>query len=256
MSEQQSTSRRNVLVAGVAVTLAAFAFVAAFLLFDGATIFRTVFMGDDAPVAPSRTESSTPDPIAPLALQLPDGMPEEFALRLWQEQLDSQEMIGRLADGEIRSLAISRVEASADEATLTIAAEMLDKTSVSGVLGLRRFGENWFIASVTSARNVGANPVSPDLPSVDDVDVALLNTILTEQVKSQPVIDEYLEGGVYRVAMDEVRPGPDTATIDVTMHEDHGKAFARLVLIRSEVTGRPRWFIAHFTKTGHDPPNL
>lgn len=256
MVEQQSTSRRTVVFASIAVLLAAAAFGVAFYLFDGVAIVTgLVAGGSDSPGVtapkPSKATTATAD-----QLVLPDGVSEEFALRLWQEQVDSQPLIQRMAGGEITSLEISRVESDTDIATLTVTARLVDKTSVPGVIGLRRFADRWYVAFATRDRDGSIARPSGYLPDIADVDLALLNTIFEQQDQSQEVITEYLSGGVTQVLLQDVQPGPNTVTIPVKMMEDHGEGYANIVLIEGGTTGRPLWFLARFTKTGHDPANL
>lgn len=254
MGEQQSTSRRGVLLAGVAVVFAATTFAAAFYLFDGAALIQDLFASGNTvqtPSSPPATPATQTDRLA-----LPTGMPEEFALRMWQEQIDSQEMITRLVNGDITALTIRSVDAGDDEATLTVSARLADQTNVPGVIGMRRFEDQWYVAFATAKRNGRIERPSGKLPARSDVDLELLNTIFEQQGMSQPVIGEYLEGIVSRITMDEIRPGPNTTTIGVTMHEDHGLGFAQIVAIQREIGGKPHWFLARFTKTGHDPPEL
>lgn len=251
MGEQQSTSRRPVLIAGLVFVVAAAAFGAAFFFLDGTAFVTDVMNGknpfkDAAAERPAGRNTTS-------GLTLPQGMPEEFALRLWQEQVESQYMIGRLVDGDVETLRISRVESSSAEASMSVTVKMTDGTSTSGVIGLRRFGDEWYLA-FASARSDGRieRPSSP-LPSLDEVDVALLQAILAEQDDSQSVLSEYIAGTVRSINIDEVKPGPNTATINVTMNEDHGQGLAQIIAIQSQYMGKPHWFLAKFTKTGDIP---
>jgi hypothetical protein len=178
-------------------------------------------------------------------------MTEEFALRLWQEQVDSQPMIERLVNGEIRSLTIRGVDQQGDDAILDVAVTFADGASSPGEIGLRRFGESWYVAYATAERDgTPAARTTAPLPALGDVDVQLLSAIIAEQQKSRSVLDEYVEGIVTRVDVVNVAEGPSTATIDVAMTETHEDATARLVAIRQEHDGEPRWFLARFAKTG------
>lgn len=253
MVEQQSTSKRTVWFAGLAVILAIATFSVAFYLFDGVGLVTgLVGGGSDSPVV----TPSKPTTAVAGAPELPEAVPEEFALRLWQEQIDSQALIQRMASGEITSLKISRVESDSSLATLTVTARLTDKASVPGVIGLRKFEDQWYLAFVSSSRDGRINRPSGDLPDIVDVDVALLRTIFEQQDQSQETIAEYLSGNVTEVLLRDAQPGPNTVTIPVEMIENHGEGYASIVLIKSETTEPPLWFLARFTKTGHDPANL
>jgi len=254
MNQQPSTSRTSVALAGVFVILALAAFGAAFYLFDGAGIVLDAYdmavaaitpAPEPAPQAPPKSQEAT--------LVLPAGMPTEFALRLWQEQVDSQEMIAKLRDGDVASLKVTGVEKSGDEAKLNVVVTLKDGSSAPGVIGFRRFGDQYFVAYATSERGGLAGASTSDLPVVEEIDPQLLSTILAEQVKSQAIIAEYLGGHVKQVNVEAVKPGPNTATVEVAMDEDHEEGYADLVLIKSGEANEELWFLARFLKTGSEP---
>lgn len=256
MSTQPGTSRLPVAFAAFFLVAAVAAFGASFYLLDGVSLVTEAvgsLLSSGAAAGGSRPATVTAEPAK---LELPDGMPEEFALRLWQEQLDSQEMIGRLVSGEITSLKVDRVATKGDEAKLFVTVTLRDLPKASGVIGLKRYGGDWYIAGVTSTRE-GAAPSRPsDLPSIDEVDIALLNTMIAENRKSQKVIGEYLAGIVREVHVEDITVGPKTATLEIEMDETHGEGYANLVAIQIEVNGELAWFLARFDKTGHNPPHL
>lgn len=254
MNQQPSTSRSSVALAGVFVVLALMAFGAAFYIFDGAGIVLDAYETAVAALSPQ----PTPEPQAPpksqeATLVLPAGMPREFALRLWQEQVDSQDMIAKLREGDVTSLKVAGVEKSSDQAKLNVVVTLKDGSSAPGIIGFRRFGDQYFVAYATSDRGTLAGKPDSDLPAIEDVDVELLNTILAEQVKSKANIDEYLAGRVMQVNIEAVKPGPNTATVEVEMDEDHEEGYADVVLIKSGEAREELWFIAKFLKTGSEP---
>jgi hypothetical protein len=248
MRQQLSTSHRAVAVAAFFLVLTAGVFGASFYLYDGLgyvgdlIAFVTESQGPDA-------ASSTP----PATLRLQEGMPEQFALRLWSEQLDSHQMIERLVTGQIESIRTDSVEKGEDEAKVHVTVVSTEGPSTRGVISLNRFRNTWYTATATAARD-GATP-SPTtrLPDPADVDKDLLNSILSENEKSQDVISEYLDGVVKQVFVEEITPGPNTVTLQLRMEETHGTAYANLVAINKEVEGEPTWFLARFTKTDHTP---
>lgn len=254
MNQQPSTSRSSVALAGVLVVLALAAFGAAFYLFDGAGIVLDAYETAVAALSPQPTPAPQAPPKSQEAtLVLPAGMPPEFALRLWQEQVDSQDMIARLRDGDVASLKVISVQKSGDEAKLNVVVTLKDGSSAPGVIGFRRFGDQYFVAYATSDRGRLAGAPESDLPAIEDVDLELLSTILAEQVKSQANIAEYLGGQVKQVNVEAVKPGPNTATVEVEMDEDHEEGYADLVLIKSGGPDEELWFLAKFLKTGSEP---
>lgn len=260
MSEQQDNPKRSVVVPILIAVLALAAFAYAFYAFDGMALVSDLMgSGDSGEVADLDPGGDEPD-AASSELQLPEGMTEEFALRIWQEQIDSQANIKLLVDGEIERLVIDDVVEGATEATLAITAEFADGSSAPGNLGMRRFGDVWYIAFVSGMRgtetggladNVGAGkaePPSGDLPELDDVDVPLLNTILEQQALSAEVLEEYATGVVRDVRVDEVVAGTGNTTLKIVMNENHEEGNGQVVVVSKIVDGKETWFIARFTK--------
>ncbi len=162
MNQQQNNPKRSVGVPVLIALLAIAAFAAAFYLLDGMSLVEDILGGD---VVAQEPASSTPasgttqaaeqvaEETAPSGLVLPDGMTEEFALRIWQEQIDSQANIMRLVSDEVARIVITNVTQDGDEAVLDITAEFRDDTSAPGKLGMRKFGENWYFAYVSGMRD-------------------------------------------------------------------------------------------------------
>lgn len=255
--EKQSAPRRTIVLAALVVFLTAAAFVAAFYVFDGASVVSDGYASarryvegwleqDAAPSVPSTTTPSA-------TLRLPPGMPEEFALRLWQEQVDSQDNITRLVEGEVAALDIDKVVVDGDDADLDVTATLKSGGSVSGVLRMKRFDDVWYVASLSGLdSDPSAAGRQTPLPSVDQVDVRLLNTLIAEHQKSAEITQEYIDGKVSRVAVDAIKQGVETTEISIAMSEDHEESSARLIAIRSSAKGAPIWFLARFVKTGSD----
>ncbi len=251
MGNQSRTSRRSVMMAAIALVLAASVLGAAYLTLDGARVLSDMWSGL-ADATPSEPPVSAQDPGPPESqgLDLPPGMSEEFALRLWQEQLDSQRVITQLVDGEVRSLRISGVERAGDEARLLSTMTLKDGSTVPGVIGMRAIGGVWYVA-YASAQSDSAAAVAPtsELPTVDEVDTDMLNTIIAEQTDSAKVTQEYVDGKIEAVSVKTVTMGPNTATITLEMNEDHEEGYADIVAVKQSVDGEDMWFLARFDKT-------
>jgi hypothetical protein len=179
-------------------------------------------------------------------------MPEDFALRLWQEQVDSQAMIGRLVNGDITTMAITKVDTGSNVSTLTVLVGLQEGGNVDGRIVMRKFGDAWYVSTVT-AEERGSSSASSPLPTVEDVDVALLNTMISEQRRSRKITAEYAEGKVASIRIKKGVLGPNTVRIPVIMKEDHETSSADLVAIKQQLNGRDLWFIARFGKTGSSP---
>jgi hypothetical protein len=257
MVEQQSNPKRSVTLAAVFTLLAVVAFAAAFYLLDGMSLVEEYLAGPDV-VADDERDPGSETPGSPVdadTLRLPEGMTEEFALRMWQEQIDSQANIVRLAEGDVSYIEFAGVDREGDSAILGITAGFTDGTSAQGKLGMDLIGEKWYFQWVSGLRGDGeAPPPDTPLPSVEDVDVAVLNTILEQQADSEATLREYAEGVVTKVRVEDVVRGPDTVTLHIEMEENHDHSgFGEVVLISKEIDGRKLWFVARFTKQGEKP---
>lgn len=263
MSQQLSTSRRPVMLAAMFLIVAAAAFAGAFYALDGPRLVMPAYrvaLDLIASVTPPGKADGRETPVATpaeatSAIEVPPGMPSEFALRLWQEQIDSQPLIERLIEGEVAALDINDVVIEGERAKLIVSVTFGDGTKVPGVIGLTRYSGSWYVGFVSAQREgVTPGPGDSRLPQVSDVDVPLLNTVIQQQAKSKGVLDEYVGGIVKGVEIGDINRGPSTVTLDLEMNETHGDAYAQLVVIRKELDGKPNWFLARFTKTGHNSP--
>jgi|GEM_PF-2687960 len=275
MAKQQGNPKRSVALAAVFMVVAVGAFAAAFYYLDGMSVIDSLFNGEpvtNANASDSTSGDSTSTQSANPAtsgaddteLRLPPGMSEEFALRIWQEQIDSQVNIAKLIDGEIERLVIDSVEQDGDVATLAVSAEFTDGTSAPGELGMRLFGGNWYAAYITGLRGAqtggSADSVSPgdsgpsdtDLPSLGDVDVPLLNEMLAQQASSAAVLEEYATGQVEAVRILDVVEGAGTYVLEIEMDETHETGRGKIVLISRVLDSGRHWFFAKFTKTQED----
>lgn len=198
------------------------------------------------------------------ALTLPEGVTQEFALRLWQEEVDSQANIARLMDGQLKELSfVTTTSVRGSEASLTMNAKFKDGTSAPGVLFMSKRGGNWYVKYLTGLRSpsmkgmarstqIGRADVPPDtpLPKLEEIDKGVLTTIFAEQVKSQDVFEDYLATNVRKVVIDDVVRGPRTTTITTTMIEKQHTVRAQIVLVKTESRGKEAWFLTRFAKIG------
>ena len=272
MAKQQADPTRaktGVRIAALVTVIAIIAFGAAFYILDGVAIVCDVLGIENGAIAgdgPDASDSSTgtPEPDAQV-LNLPEGMPEEFALRIWQEQIESQTNISRLANGEVEGFVIGKVTREGDTATLDIRVSFADETSAAGKMGMRRFGGQWYVAYVSGMRRgetggmaddvgegSGSAPETP-LPDLEEVDIGVLNTILDQQFRSAGPLEEYATGAINSVTVVNVTEGPGTFTLQLEMDEDHEIGNGEIVILEKEIDGKPHFFIARFTKQGGTP---
>ncbi len=253
MTKQKGNPKRSVAFATALMLVSLAAFGAAFYFLDGmALVEEYLGTGDGGSATGTGSSEATESAgrVSEDTLQLPAGMPEEFALRIWQEQVDSQANLSRLADGEVEHIKVSGTDLQEDVSTLSITASFRDGTSADGKLGFRKFGSVWYVAYVTGLRegDAGTAPTGP-LPAVDDVDIGLLNAILVENEKSAPVSEEYATGIVEAIRIAGVVKGRNTATLKIEMNETHEEGYGDVILVTKDIGGKPYWFIARFTKT-------
>lgn len=245
MTKRTGTGR-GLLLATALLALAAGLFAAAFYFYDGVTVVKNLIAGAGG----LSTMPSKPEPaVAAAALSLPDGMPEEFALQVWSEQLDSQRVIRPLAEGEIYSLRIAKVTVDGKRATLTGTLVFKDGTKLPGAIGMRLYGDTWYISYVSGASTASERQQHTDsLPRVADVDVALLNTVIAEQKKSRGVAQDIVDGRIVELRAGAVRTGLNTATIPLTMLGSSKERTGELIAIRTGSGGEEAWFVARFNE--------
>ena len=265
MTKQQQGKKKSPVILAVGfLALALIAFGAAFYYFDGMSVVDS-FLGTDvvadnsvgATTGGSQDATST----AGDGLRLPGGMSEDDALRMWQEQIDSQANIEKLPSGDIDKIVITGVEQDGDASTLSIRAHFADDTSAEGVIGMEKYGAYWFFEYVTGLRGGptggsadsvaiwdGAAPTS-SLPSLEDVDIDVLNTIIAQQVSSADVLTAYADGDIEEIVIGEITEGPGTETLAAVMVAQEDEITGDVVVISREVEGKTYWFIAKFTKS-------
>lgn len=208
------------------------------------------------------SDGSSDGPATP-ELDLPKGMTPQFALRLWQEQLDSQKNIRHLVDGDMESIEVGEAsyEGTSGEVVLTV--RFKDGSSASGRLVFTEMGDAWYVSHISglaaesglardTRESTGGPPATP-LPALEDVDVGLLNAMIEEQRQSQAVFRDYLEGNVKRIVVKSIDRGPGTTSINVEMVEVAHNAEARIIAISDSSTDDAPWFLARFQKLRETP---
>lgn len=248
MADRSGRGRAPIWFAGALLIVAAAVFGAAFYFFDGVAVTADLiagFAGSDA-LSPRPEPASASD-----ALVLPKGMSEEFALGVWQEQVDSQRAIAPLVEGKVASLKITESSVDGDVATLRATLTFRDGTTAPGAIGLHRFDDVWYVTYVSAnAATDEREQAKSGLPELADVDVTLLNTLIAEQAKGKAVTQDIVDGTIDLLKTGAVRAGPNTVTIPLRMREGDTEGSADLVAIKSESGGKEFWFLARFNETG------
>jgi len=253
MKEQSSTTRLPVIIAGLALVLAAAAFGAVYYVYDGAAVVDALMARF---VASSALDTSPEPASASDALELPDGMGQDFALGVWEEQIDSQSLLRRLVKGEVVALRVDEVKDMDDEVAVGATVTFKDGSRAPGVIGMRRFKESWYIAYISSRREGDVPGGSEkDVADISEVDVSLLNTVMGEQRKSREFTQGLADGTITSVVFGKPQPGSNTIAVPLEMNSKAEKRYADLIAIRTQVKGEDMWFVARFNKTGSNANN-
>jgi len=248
MANRSGTGRGPVLLAGALLVIAAAVFGVAFYFYDGMSVAQEII----ATLSGSTTLGTQPEPAsAAEVLELPKGMPQEFALRVWQEQADSQRAIAPLVGDKVDSLKIDKVTVTGDVAKVDATLAFKDGTKAPGVIGLHRYADTWYVTYVSAnASTDEGQQAESKLPDVSGVDVTLLNAVMAEQAKGRPVTQDIIDGRIDLLKTGTVRSGPNTVTIPLVMKGEGSDRTADLIAIRSESNGKEFWFLARFNETG------
>lgn len=267
MAQTQQKRRSPVVPAVLLFAVSAAAFGFAFYYLDGVQYARSLYERVTAFLPAVGAEpTSTVEPTATAGvLVLPQGVDEKFALRTWQEQVDSQANIKRLVDGEIAEMTFGQVAPGGYEGSVEIEVKFKDGTRAPGVLHMAKKGESWYFQHITGLRRGATGPLADTtqagtdtppvtpLPTLDKIDTGVLQTIFREQVRSQDVFRDYLQGNVRRVVITDIERGPGTATIRARMEEKEHTVDAQIVVITRTVDGKALWFLTKFTKVATVP---
>jgi hypothetical protein len=272
---ERAPKSRKTLVAGLLVVFFLAAFAAAFYYLGGAQVVSDVmalagFGAAPAPVAPapapaapaSKPASASAEATSPL--QLPEGVDEEFARRMYLEQLESQANIVKLVGDRVSSIAFGRIARNADGTDVVTKVSFRDGTSAQGVLGLAEKQGSLFFVSITGKR-VTATGGDADTVAADGdsglagdpeaalasrtVDQDVLGTIVEQQLKSQEIFKGIVDGTFTEVTVDGVKKDFGTARLDVTFSGPRGGSVkGRVLCIQKRIDGQDTWFITSFNK--------
>ena len=237
------------IVAGGVVVLAAVAFASAFYFLDGMSLAQDLIGR-----VMSASSNATPAPgpaTAADALELPKGMPNAFALGVWEEQIDSQSIIMQMIEGEVASLSVERVVVDGNKATVYADVTFANDTTAPGTIGLHKYGGVWYVGYISSR-------TTPDVPGGEkrdvaklaDVDGLLLQTVIAEQAKATDVTNGLVGGEIKSIGFGSARPGSNSMVIPMELMFGAEKRYADLVAIQTQVDGDDMWFIARFDETG------
>jgi hypothetical protein len=212
-----------------------------------------------SPLSPSTVTSDT---AASLTKEQLDG-----AKYIYAEQIESQENLDKLADGDVRSVDIDSVNVDKDDALVNVTINFADGTSAPGGIRFLRVDGVWYFRTITGLRSektggdadavglgrVVPQPIDPDkkLAQVGVIapDEGVLRTLATQQLVSQPVFRDLMAGEYERYTVGRPVAGPDTFTIPVViMGSEESTISAEIVLIAKTVESHDRLFLTTFRR--------
>ena len=196
----------------------------------------------DAPTTPA----TAPAPSSPSAPDDTDvtpattvQVPAEARERMYWEQVDSQEQIGKLVTGKVTSFSLAPQSATASEARLRVSTQ--GEGPISGTAVLRAYDSAWFFSSITRDGNTSLGPAGRR------GDTSVINTIVDQQAQSQDVIGAFVDGGYRTVKVNNVSMGSGTATLDVEFGGgSKPRRAGQIVCISKDISGQKHWFLTSF----------
>lgn len=188
-------------------------------------------------------------PPAAVASATPVGaLPAEAQQRMFLEQAESREALAALVGGRIASFELGTPVKTEASATVPLTAVFTDGSTISGVIHLKKYKSSWYFFSLTrdttEDEREGVTPVA--------FDSGVVSTITQQQALpgTQEILTTgMLDGGYKTVKVEDVKMGPRTATIDVTLSDGSDPASkGRLVCISKTDGATTYWFVARFEK--------
>ncbi|HET6350510.1 MAG TPA: hypothetical protein VFG89_00025 [Coriobacteriia bacterium] len=220
-----------------------------------ATIAIPLFWTQPKVDAPVRTAAPKP------ALELPKDVSQKFALRVFLEQVESQDNLGRLVDGELTSISAEDVVETDDGAIVYVTAHFSDGTSGPGYLRLVKKESGWYYASVAGGNEAAAGLSSTvsdgkveDVQRTDDeviahvgstvFDSGVINAIISQSAKNASLAKDLVAGEISAISFGKPKSGAGTVTIPATIDYRTGAdRKGQTVLVAKTIDGRQYYFM-------------
>ncbi|MBS3956244.1 MAG: hypothetical protein KGZ40_01730 [Clostridiales bacterium] len=191
------------------------------------------------PVSPVSSQAPAPTPPATVVPATGVTVPADARARMYWEQVDSQEQIGKLVGGKISSFSLTPQSATATEARLRVSTNGNDP--ISGTVVLRAHDGAWFFSSITRDGNASRGAAGRR------GDISVIDTIVEQQTASQDVIAAFVDGGYRTVKVNRVSTGSGTVTIDVEFGGGtKPRSAGQIVAISKDINGVKHWFLTSF----------
>jgi hypothetical protein len=162
---------------------------------------------------------------------------------MYWEQVASQEQIGKLVRGQVRSVAFGSVVLSGETAVVPLSVAYVDGSSMSGRMVLRRYGTAWYFSSI--ARSGNALTVTTG----KSADIGVVSTIVNQQASNQDLVSGIVVGKYKTCTVNGVSSGSGTATVRITLSGGQEEAVAgRITCISKVLDGTKMWFVTSFAR--------
>lgn len=221
----------------------------------------------EAELAPKPSEVVATSTVSP-APAVSVGATETTAAKLvYAEQIESQENIDKLADGDVASFRVDSAKVASDSAIVRITIKMHDGTSAPGALRFVRSGELWYFATITGLRSSRTGGEADEIGSSESVtatitadeklaavgvevpDADVIRVIAEQQVINQPLVRDLIAGEYQWYTLGKPVNGPYTFTIPVKFGGSEETTIAgAITIIAKNVEGQDRLFITTFKR--------
>lgn len=187
----------------------------------------------------SSTSGSTSGGASSPAVTLPTS---DQAARMYWEQVASQEQIGKLVRGDVKSIAFGSVAISGDTATVPLTVTYTSGSSLSGRMVLRKYGTAWYFSSIARS----GNPLT--VTTGKSADLGVVSTIVNQQASNQDLVKGIVDGSYKSCTVNGVSSGSGTATVRITLSGSDAPVAGRVTCISKVIDGTKMWFITSFAK--------
>lgn len=229
----------------VALSVLAIFILGAVLFAAGGADYVMSLLGATSTSQPGGTEPSGSQsaPVAAVptspaeSLELPAGVTEDLAKRMYVEQIQSQVNLEKMADGRISRFDVTSVKMSdaKDAAAVFVAAFFNDGTSGPGVIQLVKPADAWYFMSFTGlsgpdasgdAETVNEGTVAQgeqtdaevvDSSGIVTFDEGVINTLLTQQTENQTLISGIVDGSYTKIVLGEPAKSAGTIVVPVDL---------------------------------------
>ena len=187
--------------------------------------------------AAAAVPTSTAPAVSTTQLQLPAGVTEDLAKRMYVEEIQSQVNLNKMAAGEIARFDVTKVELSKnkDAAAIRVQAYFTDKTSAPGIIQLVKPAGAWYFMSFTGLNTATASgyaeptnqgTVAFGLQSnqkviadsgVTEFDYGVINTLLAAQTADQTIVTGIVDGTLSKIGLGAPLKGAGTTTVPANL---------------------------------------